>query len=71
MILPWGDLINMNGTRKVNAMNDRLRRVEGRHNALVKELRHAFSRGELTETRECAVEGFRIVMNDPRLHLRR
>src|SRR5437762_6970736 len=51
----------MNGTRKVNATNDRLRRVEGRHNALVKELRHAFSRGELTEAGECAVEGFRII----------
>jgi TrmH family RNA methyltransferase len=38
-----------------------LRRVEGRHNALVKELRHAFSRGELTEAGECAVEGFRII----------
>jgi RNA methyltransferase, TrmH family len=54
-------LINMNGTKKVDATDGRLRRVEGRHNALVKELRHAFSRGELTETRECAVEGFRII----------
>jgi TrmH family RNA methyltransferase len=39
----------------------RLRRVEGRHNALVKELRQAFGRGELTASSECAVEGFRIV----------
>ncbi len=39
----------------------RLRRVEGRHNALVKELRQAFSRGELTTTGECAIEGFRIM----------
>ncbi len=39
----------------------RLRRVEGRHNALVKELRQAFSRGELTTTGECAIEGFRII----------
>lgn len=39
----------------------RLRRIEGRHNALVKELRQAFARGELTASGECAVEGFRIV----------
>lgn len=39
----------------------RLRRVEGRHNALVKEVRQAFSRGELTTSGECAIEGFRIV----------
>lgn len=39
----------------------RLRRIEGRHNALVKELRQAFSRGELTSSGDCAVEGFRIV----------
>jgi TrmH family RNA methyltransferase len=40
---------------------ERLRRVEGRHNALVKELRLAFSRGELTSDRECAIEGFRVI----------
>src|SRR5579864_3472886 len=40
---------------------ERLRRIEGRHNALVKELRQAFSRGELTSAGECAIEGFRIV----------
>lgn len=39
----------------------RLRRIEGRHNALVKELRQAFGRGELTPSGECAVEGFRII----------
>lgn len=38
-----------------------MRRVEGRHNPLVKELRQAFSRGELTEAGECAVEGFRVI----------
>lgn len=42
-------------------MTARLRRIEGRHNALVKELRHAFSRGELTANGECAIEGFRII----------
>ena len=39
----------------------RLRRVEGRHNPLVKELRQAFSRSERTEEGECAVEGLRII----------
>jgi len=39
----------------------RLRRIEGRHNALVKELRQAFGRAELTGSGECAVEGFGIV----------
>ncbi len=39
----------------------RLRRIEGRHNALVKQLRQAFSRAELTESGECAIEGLRIV----------
>jgi RNA methyltransferase, TrmH family len=39
----------------------RLRRIEGRHNALVKELRQAFARGELTESGECAIEGFRVI----------
>jgi RNA methyltransferase, TrmH family len=39
----------------------RLRRIEGRHNALVKDLRQAFSRGELTSSGECGIEGFRII----------
>jgi TrmH family RNA methyltransferase len=39
----------------------RLRPIEGRHNALVKELRKAFSRGELTPDGHCAIEGLRIV----------
>lgn len=40
---------------------DRLRRIEGRHNSLLKELRMAFHRGELTAGGECAVEGFRVI----------
>jgi TrmH family RNA methyltransferase len=40
---------------------DRLRLVEGRHNALVKELRQAFSRSELTADGFCAIEGIRII----------
>jgi RNA methyltransferase, TrmH family len=39
----------------------RLRPVEGRHNALVKELRQAFSRAELTGEGFCAIEGGRII----------
>jgi TrmH family RNA methyltransferase len=44
--------------------------VEGRHNALVKELRHAFTRSELTEAGECAIEGFRIIEEAVRSGLR-
>ena len=39
----------------------RLRRIEGRHNALVKELRQAFAYAERTGSAECAIEGIRIV----------
>jgi TrmH family RNA methyltransferase len=42
-------------------LNDRLRRVTSRHNALVKELRRAFSQGERTDTGYCAIESVRIV----------
>ncbi len=50
--------------------NPRLRRVEGRHNALVKDLRRAFSRGELTSDGYCAIEGFRILEEAIRSGLR-
>src|SRR5579872_2158123 len=43
------------------AIHARLRRVEGRHNALVKELRTAFAHGELTADGDCAIEGMRIL----------
>jgi RNA methyltransferase, TrmH family len=39
----------------------RLRPIEGRHNALVKELRRAFSDGDLTSEGDCAIEGIRII----------
>jgi TrmH family RNA methyltransferase len=48
----------------------RLRRIEGRHNALVKELRQAFARGERTEGGNCAIEGVRIVEEAIRSGLR-
>src|SRR6202142_332726 len=43
------------------AIHGRLRRIEGRHNALVKELRAAFAHGELTADGYCAIEGMRIL----------
>jgi TrmH family RNA methyltransferase len=52
------------------AATARLRRVEGKHNALVKELRQAFAQAELTPTGECAVEGFRIIEEAIRSGLR-
>jgi TrmH family RNA methyltransferase len=51
-------------------VRERLRRVEGRHNAVVKELRLAFTRSELTSERECAIEGFRVVEEAVRSGLR-
>jgi TrmH family RNA methyltransferase len=48
----------------------RLRRIEGRHNPLVKQLRQAFSRAELTEGGDCAVEGLRILEEAIRSGLR-
>ena len=43
------------------SVHGRLRRVEGRHNPLVKELRAAFAHGELTSDGHCAIEGMRIL----------
>jgi TrmH family RNA methyltransferase len=48
----------------------RLRRVEGRHNPLVKQLRLAFSRAEPTESGDCAIEGLRILEEAIRSGLR-
>jgi RNA methyltransferase, TrmH family len=39
----------------------RLRRIEGRHNPLLKDLRRAFSRSELAADGYCAIEGLRIL----------
>jgi TrmH family RNA methyltransferase len=51
-------------------LQPRLRRIEGRHNPLVKQLRQAFSRAELTEGGDCAVEGLRILEEAIRSGLR-
>jgi RNA methyltransferase, TrmH family len=48
----------------------RLRRVEGKHNALVKELRAAFAHAEPTAGGDCAIEGMRIVEEAVRSGLR-
>jgi TrmH family RNA methyltransferase len=48
----------------------RLRQIEGRHNALVKELRRAFACSESTADGYCAVEGLRIVEEAIRSGLR-
>jgi TrmH family RNA methyltransferase len=52
------------------ASSSRLRRIEGRHNALVKELRQAFARGERTESGACAIEGVRLLEEATRSSLR-
>ena len=49
------------GRHGSGAPRGRLRSIEGRHNAIVKELRGAFARGELTDDGHCAIEGVRII----------
>jgi len=57
-------------TRNSESSQHRLRRVEGRHNALVKELRQAFAHSERTANGDCAIEGLRIVEEAIRSGLR-
>jgi TrmH family RNA methyltransferase len=52
------------------SLQHRLRRIEGRHNPLVKQLRQAFSRAERTEGGDCAIEGLRILEEAIRSGLR-
>ena len=40
---------------------ERLRRITGRHNSLIKQVRRAFSQGEPTEEGYCAIEGLRLI----------
>ena len=54
----------------VPSASGRLRKVEGRHNSLVKEVRHAFAKAELTQSGDCAIEGARIVEEAIRSGLR-
>jgi RNA methyltransferase, TrmH family len=48
----------------------RLRKIEGRHNPRVKQLRQAFTHSERTEEGDCAIEGVRIVAEAIRSGLR-
>jgi TrmH family RNA methyltransferase len=57
-------------TDRDNRAKHRLRPIEGRHNALVKELRRAFAHAELTAEGDCAIEGLRIVEEAIRSGLR-
>lgn len=59
-----------NSTETALSAQQRLRRIEGRHNPLVKQLRQAFSRAELTESGDCAIEGLRILEEAIRSGLR-
>jgi RNA methyltransferase, TrmH family len=51
-------------------VSERLRRISSAQNALVKELRRAFSRGECTEDGYCAIESVRIIEEAIRSGLR-
>jgi TrmH family RNA methyltransferase len=53
-----------------SAAHSRLRRIEGRHNPLIKQLRQAFAHAELTESGDCAIEGLRILEEAIRSGLR-
>jgi TrmH family RNA methyltransferase len=61
---------SLSGESMVKTDAVQLRRVEGRHNALVKELRRAFAQAELTPDGYCAIEGVRIVEEAIRSGLR-
>lgn len=60
----------MTRTTQNSPAMERLRKIEGRHNPLVKEVRQAFSRGELTGDGHCAIEGLRTVEEAIRSGLR-
>jgi TrmH family RNA methyltransferase len=49
---------------------ERLRAITGKHNPLLKELRHAFAHGGLAEDGSCAIEGVRILEEAIRSGLR-
>ena len=54
----------------MNSLEDRLRQVSSRENALVKELRLSFSQAALTEDGYCAIEGVRLLEEALRSGLR-
>src|SRR5271165_2363283 len=57
-------------TESAGSAQAKLRRVEGRHNPLVKELRQAFAYAERTAEGDCAIEGLRVVEEAIRSGLR-
>jgi TrmH family RNA methyltransferase len=60
----------MTGTRESAHLQPRLRRIEGRHNPLLKQLRQAFSRAQRTDEGDCAIEGVRMLEEAIRSGLR-
>ncbi|MFZ0956682.1 MAG: RNA methyltransferase [Candidatus Sulfotelmatobacter sp.] len=60
----------MTGTRESARSQPRLRRIEGRHNPLLKQLRQAFSRAQRTANGDCAIEGLRMLEEAIRSGLR-
>ncbi|MGD0758527.1 MAG: RNA methyltransferase [Candidatus Sulfotelmatobacter sp.] len=60
----------MTGTRETARSQPRLRRIEGRHNPLLKQLRQAFSRAQRTAEGDCAIEGLRMLEEAIRSGLR-
>jgi TrmH family RNA methyltransferase len=65
MILPMAGQPHARGSQ-----HDRLRLIEGRHNALLKELRRAFSHADATEDGYHAIEGVRMIEEAIRSGLR-
>jgi TrmH family RNA methyltransferase len=60
----------MTGTRESARSQPRLRRIEGRHNPLLKQLRQAFARAQRTDDGDCAIEGLRMLEEAIRSGLR-
>jgi TrmH family RNA methyltransferase len=60
----------MTGIRDSARSQPRLRRIEGRHNPLLKQLRQAFSRAQRTADGDCAIEGLRMLEEAIRSGLR-
>ncbi|HEY6337182.1 MAG TPA: RNA methyltransferase [Candidatus Sulfotelmatobacter sp.] len=60
----------MTGTSKSEPAQARLRRIEGRHNPLLKQLRQAFAHAQRTDDGDCAIEGLRMLEEAIRSGLR-
>ena len=50
-----------NMPNRARLASERLRRIDSRHNPLVKELRKTFAQGEPAADHTCAIEGFHIL----------